>query len=388
MRKQIALLLCLSLLAALTAGCAAVPTGSREAEGEVTAAAEESSIPEGPSEGEEPPAAEESTAAAEDPTAAEEAKPTEASEEPVPAAGHYRFQPKVCSSYMTELFGEEMTETWFRLVDAVMAGEDSFACPDEHTYDWVMGQYPDKCFPVLVGLIDYCWDRDNPVKDGTASFVYLVPPEEAAARIEAFAALVEEILNSTLEDDYSDFEKALALYIYFSNHYVYDYEAARPDANPDYLSSYRVLTTGTGICQEFSVAYSYLLLQAGVDATNMSGHRTYDLASHQWSYVRINGHSFHIDPTYGIGDSESLAYVMMDDAQREAEDCYDRSDFVICSNYAQDHPHPECTADDDSFRAIWQGRFLRFDHENRILYYSVYDEEGRQVPMSFDYTGW
>ena len=31
-----------------------------------------------------------------------------------------------------------------------------------------------------------------------------------------------------------------------------------------------------------------------------------------------------------------------DDAQREAEDSYDRNDFVLCSNYAQDHPHPDC----------------------------------------------
>ena len=377
MKKQIALLLCLALLATLAAGCGLGPS---PAPTESPSAAEE---PVAPAELSEPTA--EETASPEEPAPAERG---DLIEEPEEQRGHYVFQPKVCSSFQTELFGQEMVDTWYNLVDAVMAGETTFACPDAFTYNWVMGQFPDKCFPVLPELIDYCWDREHPVKDGMGSFVYLVPPEEAAERIAEFERLVEDILNSTLEDDYSDVEKALALYLYFADHYVYDYEAARPEANPDYLSSYRVLSTGTGICQEFSVAYAYLLLQAGVDATNMSGHRSYDRASHQWTYVKINGHNYHIDPTYVIGDPYSLEYFMMDDAQREAADGYLREEYVICSNYAQDHPHPDYTADDDSFRPIWTGRFLGMDHENRILRYSAFNGENQWVELCFDYSGW
>ncbi|MCR5665155.1 MAG: transglutaminase-like domain-containing protein [Oscillospiraceae bacterium] len=381
MRKRIALLLCLLLLVPFAAGCTAVPITEPDAAEESPAAAEE------PLKDPEEPA----DPAQQTPGDTEEAPPAETGEterETGEKSSHYRFQPKVCSSYMTEVFGEKMTETWFSLVDAVMAGEDSFACPDADTYWWVMGQYPDRCFPVLKDLIYYGVDVDHPVKDGVASFTYTVPREEAAARIADFAQFVEEILNETLEDDYSDMEKALTLYIYFSHSYIYDYEAARPDAAPDYLSSYRVFSTGTGICQEFSVAYSYLLLQAGVDASVMSGHRSYDGEGHQWSYVRINGRSFHIDPTYVIGDSDSLSYFMMDDAQREAADCYDREDFVICSHYSQEHPHPDYAADDDSFRAIWGGRFEALDHEKRILTYTAYNEQGELETLRFDYTGW
>ena len=82
----------------------------------------------------------------------------------------YVFQPKVCSVFMKEVFGETMCETWYHLVDAVMAGEDTFACPDQHTYDWVMGQFPRRCFPVLTDLIDYTWDWSHSVKNGVASF--------------------------------------------------------------------------------------------------------------------------------------------------------------------------------------------------------------------------
>lgn len=381
MRKTIALLLCLALLASLAAGCTAAPSVSPEAA-------------ETPAPTEAPPATEEPAATPEptpletpEPTPLETPEPTPL-ETPEPEDGLYHFRPKVCSSYMTELFGEGRTETWFCLVDAVLAGEDTFACPDADTYYWVMGQYPDKCLPVLKDLIDYCVDRDHPVKDGVASFVYLVPPEEAAARIEGFGVLVEGILNEALEADYSDFEKALALYIYFSHHYKYDYEAYHDENNQEYLSSYRVLSLGKGICQEFSTAYSYLLLQAGVDADTMSGTRSYDGAAHQWSYVRLQGKSYHIDPTYGIGRPDVLAYFLMDDDQREAEDRYDRADFVLCSNYAQDHPHPDCPADDDSFREIWRGSFLELDHENRVLIYSVPNDDGEPTPARFYYSLW
>lgn len=386
MRKQIALLLCLALLAALTAGCGAAQDAGPEpapASPEEHTAAPETE-----------PTGTENCGLPDEKPAADDTEPPAGTDSGDPAdeetviCGHYSFQPKVCSSYMRDLFGEPMVEAWYALVDAVMAGEDTFPCPDKFTYDWVMGQFPDKCFPVLPELIDYCYDRSNPVVDGTASFTWKVPKEEAAARIAEFAALVEGILNETIEDDYSDFEKALALYEYFARHYVYDYEAARPDVVADYLSSYRVLTTGTGICQEFSVAYSYLLLQAGVDASTMSGHRSYDNASHQWSYVKINGRNYHIDPTYGLGDGGRLSYFMMTDAQREAEDCYSRDDFVICSCYAQEYP-PETAyvADDDSFRDIWGFYFSSFDHETKTLCYWEYSGRSPRT-FTFDYTGW
>ena len=301
--------------------------------------------------------------------------------------GHYTFRPKVCSVYMEEVFGKTMCETWFSLVDAVMAGEDTFACPDTHTYDWVMGQFRDKLFPPLVELIDYSYDRDRPVKNGKAGFVYTVPREEAAARIAAFAALIEDILNETLEDDYTDLEKALALYEYFAENYTYDYETAAYDQGyPEWLSSYRVFNTGTGICQEFSVAYAYLLMQAGIEATNMSGQRSYDHEGHQWTYVRMNGHNYHIDPTYVIGDNV-LDYFMMDDAQREAADGYLRENFVITSNYAQDHPHPDYAADDRTFSPLWGGEFVSFDHGSRTLTYRKFDSGAQWATLTFRYDG-
>ena len=295
----------------------------------------------------------------------------------------YVFKPKVCSAYLEEVFGKTMCETWFHLVDAVMAGEDTFACPDQNTYDWVMGQFPVRCFPVLTELIDYAHDRENSVVNGVASFTYLVPREEAATRIEAFALQIEGILNDALEDDYSDFEKVLALYDYFSRHYQYDYETEKKmyEIFVDYTTTYRLFETGTGICFEIARAYSYLLMQAGVDATTVMGD------AHEWSYVRINGVNYHVDPTFVIDSEGSLSFLMMTDGQREATG-YSKDNFTFVSNYSQDHPHPVYTADDDTFRPLWERHLEAFSPRENLLRCWQYQEGWEKDYLDFDYTGY
>ena len=311
---------------------------------------------------------------------AEAAAPT-----PIPEAPRspYAFQPKVCPVYMEELFGKDMCEAWGNLVDAVMAGEDTFACKDQHTYDWVMGQFPDRCFPILTELIDYAYDREHSVIDGVASFTWLIPPEDAAARIADFAEQIEGILNEALEEDYTDLEKALALYLYFSEHYEYDYDTywKMYDKYVDYTSCYRFFKTGIGICHEISSAYSYLLAQAGVEATIMMG------SDHQWSYVRINGQDYHIDPTFVLSDKGSLSYFMMTDEQREVNG-YGKEEYVITSNYAQDHPHPDYTANDDTFRPLWDKSFESFSHETHTILCWTESEYGEWTYFEFDYAGY
>lgn len=302
---------------------------------------------------------------------------------------HYVFQPKVCSVYMEEVFGKDMCDAWYNLVDAVMAGEDTFACKDQHTYDWMMGQFPEHCLPIMKELIDLAWDREHSVINGVASFTYLVPPEEAKARIEEFGQQIEDMLNEIFEDDWSDFEKALALYIYFSDHYVYDYETYMKmyEEYVDYTSCYRFFQTGIGICHEISSAYSYLLLQAGVQATTMSGNRAYDEAGHQWSFVRINGKNYHIDPTYALGTGGDLCYFMMTDAQREAEDCYAPATFYAVSHYSRENPHPDYTADDETFRPLWDLSYEAFNHETHTVCGQKQSDYGERTNYTFDYSG-
>ena len=83
-----------------------------------------------------------------DPTEAITPEPTEAptpepTEVPTPEPPEpFVFRPKVRSAYMEEVFGVTMCDTWDNIVDAVMAGENTFACPDKHTYDWSWASSP------------------------------------------------------------------------------------------------------------------------------------------------------------------------------------------------------------------------------------------------------
>ena len=314
------------------------------------------------------------------------AEETEAQELPAaPLAGQnaYVFRPGVCSAYLEEVFGKTMCETWLHLVDAVMAGEDTFACPDQHTCDWVMGQFLIRCFPVLTELIDYAEDREHSVKDGVASFTYRVPREEAARRIGEFARQVEGILNEALADADSDFEKALALYDYFARTYHYDYETEQKiyETYVDYTTTYRLFATGTGICFEIARAYSYLLMQAGVDASTVMG------GAHEWSCVRLNGVNYHVDPTFALDSGRSLAYFMMTDEQREATGC-GRDGFIYVSNYSQDPPHPDYTADDDTFAPLWERRLETISMEENSLRCWQYTEGWEIAWLDFDYSGY
>ena len=127
------------------------------------------------------------------------------------ASGHFEFKPIVMSSIFREIMGEDMYKAYCNYVTAVQNGEDDFEVKDEHTYDWMMGQFPYRCFPVLDEVIEPTYNGGSDVKDGTASFRWKIPEAEARQKIDEFIVLTESILNEALEDDYTDLEKALAL---------------------------------------------------------------------------------------------------------------------------------------------------------------------------------
>ena len=297
------------------------------------------------------------------------------------ARGHYEYKPVVMSSIFLDIMGEDMFEAYKNYVAAVQNGEDIFEVKDEETYDWMIGQFPGQFNPVYSLYTES--NYGGAFKNGKATFQYKTSKEEIAAKEAEFEKLVTDILNENLRDDYSDFEKALALYIYISNNYTYDYDKlAEIDANSQAdVSAYRFLMEKKGICSECSTAYSYLLLQAGVDAT-IAGGTSAGGTAHGWSYVTINGKNYHIDPTYAMESPGSLSFFMMTDAQREKEDGYKKSETTIACHYKGNHNGDKYTADDDTFAPLWGGTFFAMDHEKKLLYYT--DAEGS--PKTFDYS--
>lgn len=296
----------------------------------------------------------------------------------------FTFNPKVTSSFMLENFGKDKCNAWSDLVDAVMEGKDTFECVDKHTYLWTINEFPDRYFPVLRKIIKTPDNYLDIEVNGTAPIEYKVSKEEAARMIEEFTQLVEDIINENVKPEYNDFEKALALYNYFAITYVYDYDTARLiESNPskvNYTSSYRLLSEKTGICSEIAEAYSYLLMQIGVDATTVIG------GEHEWSLIKLGGKYFHIDPTWVLQDWYSLSYFLMTDKQRKEQGGYKKKDYVYVSEYSPEEK-PVYPATDDSFSSMWDCHVVSFDPKTQTLEYAKFDDDGNEVTGTFDYSG-
>ena len=150
-----------------------------------------------------------------------------------------------------------------------------------------------------------------------------------------------------------------------------------------YVSSYRLLTGKTGICHELANAYSYLLMQVGVDAMTVMG------GNHEWSYIRLGGKNYHIDPTWALNDYPGeLYYFLMTDETRCDGGSFDASRFLYCSNYSKDHPHPDYNANDATFRPLWFGLYDSLDHENQVVNYIAYGDFGESSMKTFSYKGY
>lgn len=298
------------------------------------------------------------------------------------ARGHFEFKPIVIGPIFKDYMGEDMYKAYCNYVNAVRAGEDSFEVKDEETYDWMIGQFPSHCYPLLGEYTES--NYAGAVKKGRGTFQYKISKEEFAAKSADFEKLVTNILNENLRDDYSDFEKVLALYIYFSENYSYDYDTyyEMNDHYVDNLSPYRFLTTGHGICSECGPAFSYLLLQAGVQADCIGGNTEYSGEGHSWSYVTINGNHYHVDATYAMQSGVNLSYLMMTDERREKDDGYKKSKNSFARNKSGELKGDRYDADDDFFAPLKDGHLISWDHDKKLIYYT--DADGNE--KTFDYS--
>lgn len=87
-----------------------------------------------------------------------------------------------------------------------------------------------------------------------------------------------------VDDDMSDFEKALVLHDALA-------------INSEYLISeeiYELMVNGRGKCYGYSEVYSYLLAQVGVNSEIVESEEMY----HQWNKVEIDGEYYHVDVTW------------------------------------------------------------------------------------------
>ena len=288
--------------------------------------------------------------------------------------GHFTFNPHVFGSRYLEQFGEAKRDAFFAYCDALRNGEDSFACPDQDFAGWCSGRLSNFFFPVAREKVETgAW------ADGRAEIIYLIPKEEFLAQEKEFEAAITGILNDSISDDYSDFEKILALYEYMTMNYTYDYEMYDHTLEwMDKQSPYRCLTEGRGICNEIAGLYNYLLLQVGIDSEEMGGtvHYSEDYAEgHSWVYVNLGRKCYHIDPTYGLTeDRPPLCYFMMTDKLREERDMFPIEEFTIAAGGDESRKLFEYEAVSSDYSELWNGFYVGMDRAAHEVLYTTGDE--------------
>ena len=294
-------------------------------------------------------------------TTEEQNQQTEAKKE-----SHYQYNVKAISSFVLDSGHDNIETYWGDFQDAVMEGRTSFLCPDVSVYRYIQMELVPWYLPGADEWIQFS-DKVK-LSDGMASFSYAISDEERIEKLEQIKIETEKVLNEVLEDDYTDFEKALALYLYFVNNYTY------VDDLDNWGGIMHVLTMHCGICDEFARTYSYLLVQAGVEAGTISNF------GHKWSFIKIKDHYYHVDTTWGLGYN-NLSYFMMSTSQRLATTGDTRDQ--LCMELVQEYQYAEndYPDEDNYFAPFWNSisEFTWDRNAQKIYVKEPYYENGREL---------
>lgn len=149
-------------------------------------------------------------------------------------------------------------------------------------------------------------------------FVFCAAPgfaQESAA--DPLEEKIAWIVDTYVEPDMSEYEKALVLHDWICENVQYDYQAIESGvpSSPNGLGIEAAIMDGWAVCSGYAAAYDVLLEKAGIEAKSVAG---YD---HAWNIVRIDGEWYHFDLTWddGSGNSYDYDYFGLSDAAIHAE---------------------------------------------------------------------
>ena len=284
--------------------------------------------------------------------------------------GKFEFTPHVYSAHLAKTVDQDKWDALYSLCDALRAGETTFKCASQDAYNWATDITVLCCtFPAAGLQIEAKSSDGSPAfENGTGKFTYKTSVEEWLKREADFEAMIVDIINSTVETDDTDYEKALKLYLYIANNYTYEHQVVEWD---NYI--YKTFMKKTGQCINFGSAYAYLLLQVGVDAEGVG---TTEGMNHAWTYVTINGKGYHIDSTWALKSERPgteyvyMDYFLMSDAERNYDGCLISGLVVdILPGYWASRTSVSYAATDNKYNLRNYCGFVSLDEENKVVHY-------------------
>lgn len=247
----------------------------------------------------------------------------------------FEWNPHVFGATMRSIYGEEGEQDFYAMVDAVMAGEETFTYSNQQLV-WNLDLLAAFLFPPYWVLVS-----EVASENGTATITYKVDAAERERILSEFETQITQLVEADVKKNDNETMTAAALYHGFCGRVTYDQEFVQD------VSSYRAIMEYGGICQSFAGAYAYLCQQCGVDAVPIGG--TNAELAHEWTLVNLDGKYYHMDPTFenGMG-GYAFQYFGMTTQQREW-DGYLIQDYNVLNEWWGD----DVVATDDRFEPLW-----------------------------------
>ena len=160
----------------------------------------------------------------------------------------------------------------------------------------------------------------------------------------AFSAQLEGIVNEIMADcpHTGDYEIEQYLHDYLTDNCTYDTQAAGLTAEQD-PAAYTVLgalVERIAVCEGYSKAMQLLLQKANIPCTLVTGKSKENNESHMWNLVKINGNTYHLDPTWNDTQNGNLhTYFNLTTKQLSGTHLIDDNQTWL----------PECTATKDNY---------------------------------------
>ena len=298
---------------------------------------------------------------------------TTSSQTETTASEPFEFNPHVYSGKIAERIPQDYWDAFYNLCDALRKGEDTFGCSSQEAYNWAtdVSVLCDLFPPAGAKIEGKSTDGSPAYENGTGKIHYNMPVEDFLKRESDFEVLITDILNSTIEKDDTEYERALKLYLYVAKNYVYDYSLIENLSN-DENYVFACFKEKKGQCVNFASVYAYLLLQAGIDAVS---YRIYEDLCHAWTYAVIDGKGYHIDTTWALQadgiEGVYLDYFMMSDKERFADGCtLTDPNVTLLPECSVNKTNVKFDAKDGQYCIRDYCRFVSLDEEKKIVHYT------------------
>lgn len=130
-------------------------------------------------------------------------------------------------------------------------------------------------------------------------------------------AVMEDLAATLFAETDSDYQKMLKAYNYIVNNIKYDYEKINY-LNDSYIPSIdETITSGQGICYDYSAVFAGLLRSQGIPTKLVKGYAAGVDVYHAWNEVYVNGSWIIIDTTFDAAYYQNNMTVQMAKSQMD-----------------------------------------------------------------------